>query len=82
MKIVTMHEAKTHLSRLVDLALAGEDVVIARRKQPLVRLSLVDPGSAGVRRVGAAPALVRRMGDGFNDSVEDWESAIVPGEAV
>jgi prevent-host-death family protein len=35
---VNMHQAKTSLSRLVERALAGEDVVIARNGKPLVRL--------------------------------------------
>lgn len=37
-EIVNMHEAKSTLSRLVERALAGEDVVIARNGTPLVRL--------------------------------------------
>lgn len=35
---VNMHQAKTSLSRLVERALAGEDIVIARNGQPLVKL--------------------------------------------
>ena len=35
---VNMHEAKTSLSRLVERALAGEEVVIARNGEPLVKL--------------------------------------------
>jgi prevent-host-death family protein len=35
---VNLHDAKTHLSRYVDRALAGEEVVIARAGKPLVRL--------------------------------------------
>lgn len=35
---VNMHEAKSQLSNLVDRALAGEQVVIARRGKPAVRL--------------------------------------------
>jgi prevent-host-death family protein len=35
---VNLHDAKTHLCRYVDQALAGEDVVIARAGKPLVRL--------------------------------------------
>lgn len=35
---VNLHEAKTHLSRLVDQAVEGEEVVIARAGRPLVRL--------------------------------------------
>ena len=37
-EIVNMHQAKTSLSRLVERAVAGEDVVIARNGEPLVRL--------------------------------------------
>ena len=35
---VNMHEAKTTLSRLVERALAGEEILIARNGQPLVQL--------------------------------------------
>ena len=35
---VGMHEAKTHLSKLVERAEAGEDVVIQRNGKPVVRL--------------------------------------------
>jgi prevent-host-death family protein len=37
-KPVSVHEAKTHLSRLIERAEAGEEVVIARGKIPVVRL--------------------------------------------
>jgi prevent-host-death family protein len=37
-EIVNMHQAKTTLSRLVEKALAGEEVLIARNGQPLVKL--------------------------------------------
>jgi prevent-host-death family protein len=39
---VNIHEAKTHLSRLIEKALAGEDVVIAKAGHPLVRLTRID----------------------------------------
>jgi antitoxin (DNA-binding transcriptional repressor) of toxin-antitoxin stability system len=38
MAIVTMLEAKTHLSRLVARALAGEEIIIARGKTPVARI--------------------------------------------
>jgi prevent-host-death family protein len=38
MKPVTVHAAKTHLSRLIERACAGEEVVIARGKIPVARL--------------------------------------------
>lgn len=37
-KIVNMHQAKSSLSRLVERAIAGEEVVIARNGEPLVQL--------------------------------------------
>ncbi len=42
MRKVNLAEAKARLSELIDAALDGEEVVIARRNQPLVRLVLVD----------------------------------------
>jgi prevent-host-death family protein len=38
-----LYDAKTHLSQLVDRALAGEEVVICRAGKRLVRLVPVDP---------------------------------------
>jgi len=38
MKTFTIHEAKTNLSRLIVKACRGEDVVIARGSNPVVRL--------------------------------------------
>jgi prevent-host-death family protein len=43
MKTVNLHAAKTHLSRLVDDAAAGEEVVIAKAGKPMVRLVPVGP---------------------------------------
>ncbi len=38
MHTVNMHEAKTNLSKLVEEAVGGEDVIIAKAGMPLVRL--------------------------------------------
>jgi prevent-host-death family protein len=38
MQIVNVHAAKTNLSRLIERACAGEDIVIARNSEPAVRL--------------------------------------------
>ena len=38
MPVITIHEAKTNLSRLIEQAERGEDVVISRGKKPVVRL--------------------------------------------
>jgi prevent-host-death family protein len=52
MKPVTIHAAKTHLSRLIERACAGEDVVIARGSTPVVRLVPVKKARP-LRRFGA-----------------------------
>jgi antitoxin (DNA-binding transcriptional repressor) of toxin-antitoxin stability system len=81
MKQVTMHQAKTHLSRWVDLALAGEDIIIARRNEPLVRLSVLSGSGGGSRirrKTGALPGLLAAMGDRFNDPLEDWDESPFP----
>ena len=72
-----MHEAKTHLSRLVELVLAGEEVVIARRDRPLVRLIPITAPGVG-RKTGTLPNLIGKMGDDFNAPLEDWDQALVP----
>ena len=42
--VVNVHEAKTHLSRLIDRAAAGEEIVVARAGKPVARLvALADP---------------------------------------
>ena len=41
MEKVNIHNAKTHLSRLVDRAAAGEDIVIARNGTPVARLTQI-----------------------------------------
>ena len=50
---MNVHEAKTHLSKLLDQALAGEDVVIMRSGKPLVRLTPVETAPAS-RALGTA----------------------------
>jgi prevent-host-death family protein len=38
MEIANIHEAKSQLSKLVEHAMAGEEVIIAKAGQPMVRL--------------------------------------------
>ncbi|MCP5370582.1 MAG: type II toxin-antitoxin system Phd/YefM family antitoxin [Hyphomicrobiales bacterium] len=44
---IGIHAAKTHLSRLIERVLAGEEVVIARGKTPVVKLVPVEPRPRG-----------------------------------
>jgi prevent-host-death family protein len=53
MQTVNIHEAKTHLSRLIEEAVQGEPFVIAKAGKPLVKVSPIDkPEAAAVRRTG------------------------------
>ena len=44
MRQVNMHEAKTHLSRLVEEAAAGEPFLICKAGRPMVRVSPLQEG--------------------------------------
>ena len=69
MKTVNLHAAKTHLSRLVDQATAGEDVVIAKAGKPMVRLV---PVTAGGRRTGFGTLKGKiRISDDFDQPLPD-----------
>jgi prevent-host-death family protein len=52
---VNLYEAKTHLSRLVEDAAKGDEIVIAKNDQPLARLvPLAKSRRAGKRKLGAS----------------------------
>ena len=53
--IVNIHAAKTHLSKLIEAAEAGEDVVIARNGKPAVKLIPVVAAHGGVAEEAAKP---------------------------
>jgi prevent-host-death family protein len=53
MQTVNIHEAKTHLSRLVDQAANGEPFVIAKAGKPLVKVIALNAPEAGqLKRLG------------------------------
>lgn len=70
MRTVNIHEAKTHLSRLVEDAANGEPFVIAKAGRPMVKVVALDaPDPGKVRRTGfmagqiAVPDDFDRMGE-------------------
>lgn len=72
MSVVTVHEAKTNLSRLIAEALEGRDVVIARGSEPVVRLTALKP--AAKRTFGALKSLIA-VDERFNDPLPEDELA-------
>ncbi|GMV40331.1 MAG: hypothetical protein AMXMBFR64_20470 [Myxococcales bacterium] len=73
MKPVNIHAAKTHLSRLIERARAGEEVVIARDGTPVARLVPIDPLPTG-RRFGALKGMIV-VDDVFFEPLPDEELA-------
>ncbi len=52
MQTVNIHEAKTHLSRLLALVMHGEEFVIAKAGKPVARVVPYDGDVRKIRRVG------------------------------
>jgi prevent-host-death family protein len=66
MQTVNIHEAKTHLSRLVDQAAKGEPFVIAKAGKPLVKVVALNAPEAGqVKRLGFLKGQIE-VPDDFN----------------
>ena len=71
MSTVTIHEAKTHLSRLIERALVGEDVVVMRGREPVVALKPLR-AAKHMRRLGGLPGLVVHMAADFDAPMQDF----------
>ena len=68
----TVHEAKTNLSKLIRLALAGEEIIIARGDVPVVKLTPIEEEKPQ-RRIGGAKGFIRYMADDFDAPLEEFE---------
>jgi len=69
MRVVNLHAAKTHLSRLVEDAAKGEDIVIAKAGRPIVRLVPVSVRQKR-RRSGTMKGKIR-IGKNFDAPLPD-----------
>ena len=63
MRTVNMHEAKTHLSRLVEAAANGEPFIIARAGKPIVKVIALEAPASGARRTGFLEGQISVPGD-------------------
>jgi prevent-host-death family protein len=61
-QIINIHEAKTHLSRIVDEVAAGEEVIIAKAGRPVAKLSPLSAGPAK-KKLGLLKGKVRVPAD-------------------
>lgn len=70
MKVVTIHQAKTHLSKLIQEAISGEEIVIAKGKDPIIKLVLVPKQQK--RKLGALKGKIKIAKD-FDKELEDFD---------
>lgn len=73
MTTVSVHEAKTHLSRLIERVLAGEEVIVARNREPVIKLVPATPVPA-TRRAGRLKGKIN-IDDSFFEPLPDDELA-------
>lgn len=75
MPVITVHAAKTNLSKLIERAEAGEDITIARGKDPVVKLVPIKP--LAQRRFGLFKALAKVGPEFFEplpeEELQAWE---------
>jgi prevent-host-death family protein len=74
---VTVHAAKTHLSKLIEAALTGEEVVIAKGKRPVVKIVPVPAGRFTIgllkgQLTGSGPDFFEPMGE---EELVLWEGS-------
>jgi len=71
---VGMHEAKTTLSKLVDAAQSGEEVVITRRGQPVAKLEPVSVGALRKSQYGSLKGRIE-IADDFDELPDEIAKA-------
>lgn len=69
--VINIHEAKTHLSRIVDEVAAGAEVIIAKAGKPMARLTPITP-RVRKKNLGLLKGKVK-VPDDFNTPVDDAE---------
>jgi prevent-host-death family protein len=77
MHTVNIHEAKTHLSRLLEQVAAGEEIVIARAGKAIARLVPLD-AAPKKRQLGLLKGKLK-VPDDFDAPLTDDERALFEG---
>ena len=71
-----VHEAKSQLSKLIERAEAGEEVIIARNGRPVVRLTPIEKPSAQSSRRDILGALKGKVWTGSADDLAEADKAV------
>ena len=69
---VNIHEAKTQLSKLIQAAVDGKEVIIAKGNKPVVRLEVLAEAK-NKRKIGNVKDLVHYMSDDFDEPLDDFK---------
>ena len=80
MRTYNIHEAKTHLSKLVEMAARGESFVIAKAGKPMVKVTALDtPDSSQKKRFGFMAGQIK-VPDDFNTMGADEIQGLFEGQ--
>ena len=81
MQTYNIHDAKTHLSKLVEMAAKGESFVIAKAGKPMVKVIALDtPESSQMKRFGFMAGQIK-VPDDFNTMGAGEIQELFEGEA-
>lgn len=69
MTAVTIHEAKTNLSKLIQLIEQGQEIIIKRSKTPVAKLSAYNP-TAPNRKPGGYKNMITESVDAWDDKTD------------
>jgi prevent-host-death family protein len=76
MRTINIHQAKTHLSRLVDEAVQGDSFIIAKAGKPKVKVVRVDqPAESFKRRIGSLKGMYT-LPDNFEEIDKQMDKEI------
>jgi len=75
MAIVPIHQAKTHFSKLIQRALAGEEIIVAKGKEPVVKIVPITEAQK-TRTLGGAKGIVKYISSDFGDSFEEFPDSL------
>ncbi len=76
-EIINIHEAKTHLSRIVEQVAAGGEVIIAKAGKPMARLTSLS-SEARPKRLGLLSGRLI-VPDDFNEALDETALAAFEG---
>lgn len=70
MKVVTIHQAKTNLSRLIQEALSGEEIIISKGTEPLIKFVVIQ--KAKKRKFDLLKGKIKIAKD-FDQEISDFD---------